>query len=193
MKKLLAALIASIVSVSAFADIAVELKNQSSEGFVYQPGGVTFVDQALYQLIWTPATPAQQAGIGGAVGANEYLLDWLVTTSGQRGLFSTHGVISYADSDVGGNDINAGYFFVRVFDNAATGEGDYYLQQYVQGPSLTLYDQQVASTVYSTAVGDLGGTLDSQGYQVIPEPAVASLVCIFGVGTLFARRIFGKN
>ena len=39
------------------------------------------------------------------------------------------------------------------------------------------------------------GTFDSdqQWQTIIPEPAVASLICIFGGGLLIKRRIFNKS
>ena len=130
-------------------------------------------------------------GVGGAVGATESLLDSFTTTSGYEGTWSDifDGTDVYTDSDVGEVDINAGYFFVRVFDSAAMGLGDNYLQQYAQGPSLTEYDFQAASTIYDTN-GSLGGAIDAQGYQIIPEPAVASLIGVAAVGFLAGRRLF---
>lgn len=194
MKKMIM-LLASMATVSVVADIEVELRNDAAGGEVYQPGGALYVDQALVQLIWTPNSPTQQAGLGGSLGAAEYLLNSLVTPLGPHGLFANQGVLTYSDGDVGGNNINVGYFFVRIFDNSALAEDDYYLQQYVQGPTLNDPTDEPPPLAYTTS-GALGGTLDNiadgGGYQIIPEPAVASLIGICGVGTLFARRIFGK-
>lgn len=40
---------------------------------------------------------------------------------------------------------------------------------------------------------DYNTTSIAGGWQAIPEPAVASLIGLFGVGTLFGRRIFRKD
>jgi len=195
MKILGTILASSLVIATASADLAVDFLNDA--GTVTEAGssGGTFVDQVLVQLIWTASTPTQQAGLGGALGAGEVLLHSLVTTSTYAGTWSDQpqGILEYADSDVGDVDINDGYFFVRMFDNTATGLGDFYLQQGQQGSPLTEYDSGLIATIYDTN-GELGGLdLDAQGNQVIPEPAVAALLGIFGGGMLVSRRLFSKK
>jgi hypothetical protein len=196
MKKIIVLLASSLIVGSVLADIAVELKNNA--GIVYEPGGVTFVNQALVQLIWT-ADPTGKAGVGGALASGEYLLNSLVTTSGAWGTWGDQpqGVLQYDDGDVGGTAgqdtvILGGYFFVRIFDNSKTDLNDYYLQQSQEGPSLDKYVSTVPATIYDTN-GLLGGALDAQNNQVIPEPAVAALIGIFGGGMLVGRRLFSKT
>lgn len=198
MNKALILLVTSFMLVSAHADIAVDLANALTSGIVYQPGGSTEVNEALVQLIWSPSDAAQaNANNANLLGANEHLLNSLITPAGPAaGRFPSQGILTYADSDVGDTDILAGYFFVRIFDNSQLNVGDYYLQQYVQTPTLTEYDSLTPSTIYETS-GFLGGTLDDIGVgggnQVVPEPAVASLIGLFGIGTFFSRRIFRKD
>ncbi len=202
MKKTTAFLVAALASSSVFADIDVELKNIDSSGSVYKSGGGTIaVNQAYVQLVWSPTNTAQ-ANITDSqlLGAGEYLLNEVYSSAGAAGRFPSQGILTYTDADVGNNNINAGFFFVRIYDYdaAVISEGDFYLQQYVQGPTLTEYDTAPAPRpiAYNTD-GSLGGALDDTnvggGNVVIPEPAVASLIGIFGVGLLFGRRIFGKN
>ena len=182
-------LLVSILTASAsvFADIAVNLKNLTTS--VYKADGETRVDQAYVQLIWSTRSETK-ANINGEnlLGDGEYLLNGFVTTEYPYGLFD-EGTGYYSDSDVGDANILSGYIFVRIFDNAAIVLGDYYLQQFVQAPTLEPYDAQVPNSLYQTN-GEVGGAVSFQGYQIIPEPAVASLVCLFGVGLLVARRMF---
>ncbi len=204
MKKTVIVSIIAMISSCGFADIAILLRNDV--GVVYQHGTTGTdpltegVDQALVQLVWSP-TDSAQANIAGIdfLGATEYLLDDLTTTSGYVGTWSdqtTPGALVYTDADVGGNDINSGYFFVRIFEDTVPDVGDYYLQQYVAVPTLVAYDFLNPNTIYQTDDGEfgaLGGIVSSQGLTVaIPEPAVATLVGLFGGAILFGRRIFKK-
>ena len=192
MKKIISILIATSFAGVAFADIAIELKNN---GGVVTTDGTTNVGKAFVQLIWTASTPEAQAGIGATLGSGEFLLNSLITTDGFAGTWSDQpiGVLTYVDADVGGADINDGYFFVRMFDNTATGLGDFYLQQYQQGIPLAESNPDVGAPPppYNSNTF-LGGDL-SLGNQVIPEPAVAALLGIFGGGLLITRRIFKKE
>ena len=196
MKKILTVLIVSLISGIAAADLAVDLKNNA--GLVLETDGTTYVDQALVQLIWSPTDSAQAVDTGNHLASGEYLLNTLTTTSGAAGTWGDQlqGVLEYDDGVVGGTAaedtiILSGYIFVRIFDNTATELGDWYLQQYVQGPGLTRFNATATETIYQTA-GTLGGALNdaSFGQQVIPEPAVAALLGIFGGGLLVARRLF---
>lgn len=195
MKKVLMFCALSLIAGIAFADIGIDLKNNG--GIVYAAGSsTTFVDQALVQLIWSPTNLAQatDVSVDSYLSPGEKVLYSLITTSGFAGTWSDQypGILEFMNADVGGSDINVGYFFVRIFDNTKLGVNDFYLQQYVQGPNLTEYAANPPPTPYST-FQQLGGSLDSQGYQIIPEPAVASLIVIFGGGMLVSRRIFSRK
>ncbi len=174
MKVVTSLLIASVVSVGAFSDRAVNLRNTA--GFVKQTDGSPFfVDQVLVQLIWTATSPATHGGVGGSLGAGEILLNSLVTSPTYGGLWpdQIQGVVVYDDIDVGGL-INTGYITVRLYDSSVLGWGDFFLQQAQEGSPLTDYDSGNSATVYDTGSSILGGNIDYQGFQIVPEPAVAS-------------------
>ena len=195
MKKLMVVIAALSVVGIASADLAVLLTNGTTPVTKVGSGGIEGVDDVLVQLVWSPTNTAQ-AGVGASLGVDEYLLNSMLV-SGTWGTWNATDPDIYNDLLVGGNDeedtvILGGYIFVRIFDNAATELDDYYLQQYIQQPVLTKYDLQNVATIYNTS-GELGGDLDSTGHQVIPEPAVAGLIGIFGAGMIFARRMFSKD
>ncbi len=187
MKKIITMMMVVAVAGVAVADLAIDLKNNS--GLVYQPGTTTFVDRVLVQLIWAP-TLNGIAQTDGGLDAGEFLLNSLVTTSGFAGTFSDQpqGILVYESADVGNANIQNGYFFVRLFDDAGVANGDFYLQQAVFGPDLLEYDYMLISTIYGTNATIDGGQLDAQGLTVIPEPATLSLMGIAGLGMFLARR-----
>jgi len=191
------ALITILVLITGFAsaDLDIEFDNFGGTVTAAGSGGTVGIDQVLAQLIWTASVPTAQAGVDGALGTGEFLLDSILTTSGFWGAWSDQDqtVKTYLDSDVGDADINVGYFFVRMFDNAAKAINNFYLQYLAAGPTLTEYDTDPRPTQYLTS-GLIGGNdIDDQGLQVIPEPTVVSLIVIFGGGMLVGRRIFVKS
>ena len=196
MKKIVVIMATTLIAGIASADLAVLLKNTG--GIVTQAGsgGGAGVADVLVQLVWSP-TDTAEAGIGASLGTGEHLLTSMLV-SGTWGTWNSPSEDLYNDLLVGGNDgedtvILEGYIFVRIFDNAATEENDYYLQQYVQAPSLAQYNSLLPDTIYDTN-GALGGMdINAQGNQVIPEPTVAALLGIFGSSMLVGRRLFSKK
>jgi len=186
MKKIIMFVVVLGCVLSSRATIGIDLKNNND--VVYKPGGVDYVDQAFVQLIWTPSYNHlfNIAGIGGSLASGEVLLNSLTTSPAYAGTWSDQliGLQTYGDGAVG-SSINNGYIFVRIFDNSAMGFEDYYLQQYVQGPSLAEYNALDIGTIYETN-GQLGGTLGN--FQVIPEPATALLFILGSMGAWLVRR-----
>lgn len=201
MKKSIVLLVCLLAAGVALADLDIEFNNNGTA--VALTDGATPVDQALVQLIWASTSPVAQAGSDATLGSGEFLLSDYLTASGSAGTFDPKVVTTYLDANVGNNDVNNGYFFVRIFDNSAKAEGAWYLQFNLAGPSLTEYDVEPRPTQYITgnmiddAVGGSGQFIalnDSNfGHQAIPEPAVAGLIGIFGAGMIFARRMFSKG
>ena len=192
--KAIGTLMAFLVAGIAYADIDIEFDNTGGTVTEGGSGGTVGIDVVLAQLIWTASVPTAQAGIGGALGTGEVLLDTVTTTLGMWGTWGDQDqpVETYLDSDVGGVNINNGYFFVRLFDIANTAVDDYYLQweSAEWSPALTEYNTEPRPTQYLTDTKLFAADIDEHGNQVIPEPAVAGLIGIFGAGMIFARRMF---
>lgn len=185
MKKVIIALVMGVGI--AQADVAVEFVNNAG---VVTTDGATFVDQALAQLIWSATYDAgvNLATPGGGLSAGEFVLAQLTTTSGFAGTWSDQPIQSvWSNANVGGADINDGYLFVRILNNDAMGAGDNYLQQWVQGPPLTVFNNLDPATEYST-LGQLGGNIGASTFQVIPEPATALMLILGGMGAWIFRR-----
>ncbi len=195
MKKLL--LFAQIILAAGVASADLDVEFDNFGGVVTSAGssGTVGIDQVLAQLIWTASVPVAQAGIDGALGTGEFLLDSILTTSGYWGTWSNQDqpIKTYLDGHVGGADINAGYILVRMFDNSAKDLDDFYLQYLIAGPSLIEFNTAPRPTAYNTSGLIGGGDIDIQGNQVIPEPTVAALIAVFGGGMLVGRRIFARK
>ena len=152
---------------------------------------------AKIQLIWsangiTTQSNNMYAVDNGARLAGEYLL--------KEGVTQTVGVADYGlwdpiedvynNADVGGANINNGYFFTRVFtwDGSV---GEYFLDTGQVDASGYVYDSQDPSTVYNgnAIPGVALSTLDLiSGGTTIPEPATFSLIAIAGLSAFFMRR-----
>ena len=197
MKSFIMALSISLVAGVASAELDINFGNDATAVAGVGSGGTVDVGEVLGQLIWTASVPTAQAGDNAALGTGEFLLASVLSPSGFWGTFD-EGLSTYVDLDVGGADINAGYFLVRLFDDSAKAEDDWYLQFDLAGPVLTEYDIVPRPTPYLTANLMPGGsTIDlddaTYGYQAIPEPTVAALLGIFGSSMLVGRRLFSKK
>jgi len=184
-----------------WSDLGVSWVN---DNVILQSSGVNLPDGAKIQLIWSANgittqlnQPAQVEG--GARLAGEYLLAEGVTFGSNPpakppnyGLWDVIDDV-YNNADVGGANINAGYFFTRVFTSDGS-VGEYFLDTGQVDASLYVYDAQDSSTVYkdNAIPGSAGSTLDlnSRGTLVVavPEPATFSLIAIAGLSAFFMRR-----
>ena len=190
----------SLLSVG-WADLSVSWKN-SNVGL--QSDGTYLPDGTLIQLIWSANGITTQTNMpyqveGGARLAGEFLLSSRVTETvngdSNYGLWNQESGNApvYDNSDVGGANINSGYFFTRVFTSDGS-VGEYFLDTGQVDASLYVYDAQNASTIYkeNAIPGGAGSTLDlnSRGTLVaaVPEPATFSLIAIAGLGAFFMRR-----
>lgn len=182
MKKIVTMAVAAAFAGLAVADISINFENL---GTTVNAAGGGFVNQALAQLIWTAAPVQTQGNPDGALNAGEVLLAEVTTTVGYAGTWSDQPmVVRGTDAGVGGV-VADGNFFVRIYDVDAMAKDDYFLQQFVtEGP---LVEFAKPSDIYQTN-GLLGGDIDAQGYQIVPEPATIGLMGIAGLGMFLARR-----
>ena len=195
-------LAACLLAGAAVADVDIQLSQDGYGITKVNSSGSEGVDYVLAQLIWSATAPTYQGGADASLGSGEFLLSDYLTAPGDWGTFDA-GVDTYYDTDVGNNDINNGYYFVRLYDNEAKAQDDWYLQFNLRGPTLKEFDTEPRPPHYVTAddisnlVGDGQDTIDlndaNYGHQAIPEPAVASLIGIFGGGLIITRRVFSKK
>jgi len=202
MKKVMATLVVLAVAGVAMADLSISLRNDT---VFLKPGEVTPITSlktlpvgAHFQLIWAPSNVNYQNGNMGLLGAQNWLepgekLLWEGAAPLGGGRITTPVADVYTDSDVGGVNVNAGYFYARIFqtDKASIGNGTYFVEIGIQGPALTEFDSLVPSSTYAASVGlayASGTSITVQDSQVIPEPATIGLMGIAGLGMFLARR-----
>jgi hypothetical protein len=208
MKKVV--LIASAVAIAAIAsaDLSISFVNNTA-GVILDSSGATYLPEpSIVQLIWAPADNAVsrlvdgEVGVGGTLKAGEYLLLQATTAAPNPFGYGSWGPFGgvYSSADVGGADINTGYFFARVFNGDALANSYYYETTALAGASWmfdpndpnnqkTYSDSIVAADVAADGTG--GGAalqLDFNGTQVVPEPATIGLMGIAGLGMYLARR-----
>lgn len=76
------------------------------------------------------------------------------------------------------------YVYSVIFDAASVASSAFF----VVADSET-YDVKITNPAVDY---NLGNSIAGNFKQVIPEPAVASFIAIFGIGIIFTKRIFGK-
>jgi hypothetical protein len=193
MKKVLIAAVAVMAVGAVVADISIDWKSGTGGAVIdaggAYPAGPYLGEGAVVQLIWS-TTPAVTAGgaypvLGGALLADEVQLDISATVGGFGQGFAGGGI--YGNADVGGLDVNSGYFYTRIHQRQGQ-SGDFFLDIPGASPVLTEYNPQDTGSVYSDDV--LAGlfNIDGNGTTVIPEPATIGLMGIAGLGMYLARR-----
>ena len=200
-----------MIAGSAFADVAIQWK--STTYFMLAGGnpatypGDYLPTNALRLLIWSASAPptTDYAAAGTGIGAGEYIL-WSTATDPLRAgdtindsarfNFSGTAIIK-GDADVGGNNINNGYIYSRIFSSSAAVAGQYYYQSQANlGPTITEYDpliptsnlEHTTSNVAFLELVDTNAVPPNGMYTVIPEPG--SLLLAFPVlGVMAVRRM----
>jgi hypothetical protein len=193
MKKTMAVLMVVAVAGVASADLAVNAKNQTPlvrEGFTSIGPGQGLEAGAYVQLLWKADNAGYQSDdlAESLLNPGEYLLR--DGYADNVGLFNLTSSPAFTDADVGGADVNTGYFYARIFERGTVAPGDFFLEMGIQGPTLTEFDPLVAPSTYSLNMGlDVAEVwIDSQGTTVVPEPATIGLMGIAGLGLVLARR-----
>lgn len=200
MKKVMS-ICAAVVAVAgvASADLSVDWFNTSVA--VTDDGATSFINDNLVQLIWSASSDSLAAGgyavAGGSALAGEYILNSTTDHAANPpvGFWGPLAAV-YGGADVGGADINTGYFFTRVFETATADAGTAFYDTARVDASAWVYDNLVPGSTYSQEFLEnntpyaAGGSLDvnANGTTVIPEPATIGLMGIAGLGMFLARR-----
>jgi len=188
------------------ADLSTIFQNTQ---IIIDDGSGGLADGAKVQLIWSGAG-IQTAGGGqfnvlnGATLGGEFVLAETTTFGSGGAQPAGNGLWQpvqdvYFNSDVGGADINSGFFFTRIF-NATGAAGESFLDIGQVDASLWVYDDGSTltppapdpATIYqeNSVPGAAFSTqlLNQNGSTVIPEPATIGLMGIAGLGMFLARR-----
>ena len=195
MKKVIT-MVAMVAAASvATADLSVNFNNQ---GVGIASGGTTpgeaVAQGSLMQLVWSATGVTTSGGNSYDVGAGkalagEYILDEQVTIN-TFGFYGPNTGV-YGNADVGGADINSGFFFLRAFESATGANGESFSDFAAVDSSAWVYNAIDTGTIYQgNLTGGTGGTfvdIASAGTTIVPEPATIGLMGIAGLG-LFASR-----
>lgn len=213
----------TLVAGGAVADISIVL-NTDLGALMIHNGGTTYPDNALpsgsmIQVIWSTVnayagsgTPFAQSDAQGnnivqpsMIGSGYYLL-WTGYTpvSANPGTIESgadiDGNFDYDNADVGGNNINSGYLYVRIFEAADPALGTWYASSQIYNTSTFAVrppppgDPIPAATFVDvcdsapSAIEEGGGFWNQANHgQVVPEPSTMALA-LAGVGLLIYRR-----
>jgi len=152
----------------------------------------------LRQLIWSSVDPTNLVPDLADVNyldANSFLLFAYSTNVLADGAYWDPSYINdgaelvFSDADVGGNDINNGYLYSRIFQDPTPTNGMWYLQSDPTGPALPAYDPQNLNIIdYDSTPNDGNSTPFELNQQVIPEPATWAFMGL-GVLAIVIRRL----
>jgi hypothetical protein len=192
-------IVATVGNVGSHADIAFQV---ASSG-IYQTGGSwaggPWTEAGfLYQAIWSDLAPDMShvatpgGGTANGQGANEFVLF-------SRASVHSYGYVQYADtpssdtqkrdSDVGGNNINAGYLYFRLFSTAAPVGGDKYYESAAVDTANDLVDIDLDGVFSPGDISPINAT--GGGPQAtnrpIPEPTTLALLALSGLVFAFRK------
>ena len=192
----------SLLVMGATADLAVSFWN--STAFFGNVGTDTATDfdpasylqsDSITQLIWNQNSPtAGNVGVGGSLLAGEVLLEQMFLNDSAYGGWGPGAGITYDSAFINASDqydtadINVGFFYARVFESGAA-QGDYYYTgATVDAADWVLVGTDPGTVFSGSIMEDVTTNIDSQGTQVIPEPATFGLMGIAGLGMFLARK-----
>jgi len=187
MKKVMLMAMAVMVAGIVSADLSINWANSSQP--VYDVGGSgnggPFVAGAEVDLIWSTVGAITTPGLynlAANLGVTEFVLDG-TAVAGTFGFFAGGGI--YTDANVGGNNVNSGFFFTRIYQPV----GNFFLDIPLGEGGDFIYEPTAPLTTFSAnAVNGAPAFVDSNGTQVVPEPATLGLMGIAGLGMFLARR-----
>jgi hypothetical protein len=181
MKKIAVILIATTVAGAAFADIAVNFKTTAPLSNTAAAGGGYLQSDTVAILVWSATDTTGDAVDETGLAVGEIALKTTVATSAGVVVPSILEIYDFVG-------INDGYMFARLFQDTSISAGDYYVETGLIGAGLTDYDENTPTTQYIDSFNSTAMDIDSQGLQVIPEPATIGLMGIAGLGMFLARR-----
>jgi hypothetical protein len=202
MKKMILIMGVAAIASTSSAQISISWF-QAAAGFQF--GGSLIPSDAAHTLIWstTPAPTNDYAfptqGINLDPVTDLITDEWalVVSTNGTGpGIFS-YEELRFTDADVGGNDINSGYLYSRIFQDSSIDEGDLYFQSPTfLGPELPVFSTDPVTTPDTdfNASSPRSGlivmeTSDADVFTVIPEPSVMALLGFGGLVLAIRRRM----
>jgi len=170
-------------------------------------GSATETVPSYHALLWSSVALSSDPGVTADVSSSdaagtsytygwgtEYLLYGATSTSFGRfnvsgGSVSAYPSMLFDDADVGGNDINSGYLYTRIFSDTSVEVGTGYYQSAAAAPSGWVVGgspaEQVLTEIDATPEADYPGT--EYALTVVPEPATMALFAM-GLVTLAIRR-----
>ena len=214
MRKSIIAIVAVMVAGAVSADLAISWKSKAA---AVQDDQGAFVEGGIIQLIWSSTGPILAAGayatdLGAVRGQSDGIGGWVLNSNVTGGYalwgpFAEGAAVPYTSADVGGANINTGFFFTRIFENNAVGE-QYFVD--VNGNDFTnptdpldvrhggiasewTYAGTDPFSVYGEdsvqgAPGAIGALTNDNGTYVIPEPATFGLMGVAALGMFLARK-----
>jgi len=199
-KQIIAFSVITLLAFNSKADLSISFVN-NSHGIT--TGASTFLPEgSLVQLIWSPVDNVTSrlisgAGVGGALKPGEFLLVASDTSEPTPFGYGSWKAVpgGYDSSDVGGADINTGYFFARIFVNNAAYGTPYYETTAVNAADWMFdptdpgnqkpYDDSI---VANDGGSNLSIAIQANSTTVIPEPGTFGLMGLAGLGLFMARR-----
>jgi len=184
MNKITTIAVVAMIAGAACADLSVEWRSQTG-AIAETDGGTDFLVGSTIELIWSPNDAITTAGAYDLVAleaANSfYVLSSEVT--GANSTWSGFGGV-FDNTLIGGNDINTGFFYTRIFQNDGSA-GENFMDYSMGAGASFVFNSLDAATTFKDNVtpAGTGNWIGDNNTTVVPEPATIGL---FGLGALSA-------
>jgi hypothetical protein len=196
MKKIVLIGLVMFMSGIAMASISINL---TCTGFVGDGTAPEYdTSDRLVQLIWSKDAPVSSAifGVTDYLASGEYLL-WSSSSfayGNSNSDMDSTAVYSTSVQYSGGQDINTGYIFARVFGSATVTASTLYFQSGYNAAvpgQLTSYVALDPGSVMNYNISSIPSTAVTQTMAVVPEPSTVALM-LAGLGVLGFTRMRRK-